>query len=141
MAKELFIDTNVLLKVFFREKNFQPVLEVLELIEKNEITGYLSTVTISEIVTIFGRKKQYVDLENTLSWLSKTFENVSASTEIAILAGHLKARYASNKSPLSFADSIIAASSILYDAPLITFDAEFNKIKELVIILPSEILQ
>ena len=104
MIRDLFVDTNVLLKVFLSEE-------------------------------------EYVDLDNILPWLSRTFEIVSVSTEIAILAGHLKARYASAKSPLSFADSIIAASSILYDASLITFDSEFNKIKELEISLPDEILK
>lgn len=141
MISELFVDTNVLLKLFFKEQGFQSVLKVLNLIEEKEITGYLSTVTVSELVTIFGRKKQYVDLDNLLPWLSKNFEIVSVSTEIAILGGHLKARYASAKSPLSFADSIIAASSILYDTALITFDSEFNKIKELEICLPDVILK
>jgi len=141
MIRELFIDTNVLLKVFFSEKDFEPVLKVLSLIEEKEITGYLSTVSVSELVTIFGRRKQYVYLDNILPWLSRTFEVVSVSTEIAILAGHLKARYASAKSPLSFADSVIAASSVLYDTSLMTFDSEFNKIKELEISLPDEILK
>ncbi len=141
MIRELFVDTNVLLKVFLSEQDFESVLKVLRLIEDKEITGYLSTVSVSELVTIFGRRKQYVDLDNILPWLSRTFEIVSVSTEIAILAGHLKARYASAKSPLSFADSIIAASSILYDTSLITFDSEFNKIKELEISLPDEILK
>ncbi len=43
--------------------------------------------------------------------------------------------------PFLSADSIIAASSILYDTSLITFDSEFNKIKELEIGLPDEILK
>ncbi len=141
MIRELFVDTNVLLKVFLSEEDFESVFKVLGLIEEKEITGFLSTVSVSELVTIFGRRKQYVDLDHILPWLSRTFEIVSVSTEIAILAGHLKARYASAKSPLSFADSIIAASSILYDTSLITFDSEFNKIKELEIGLPDEILK
>ncbi len=102
MIRELFVDTNVLLKVFLSEEDFESVLKVLRLIEDKEITGYLSTVSVYELVTIFGRRKQYVDLDNILPWLSRTFEIVSVSTEIAILAGHLKARYASAKSPLSF---------------------------------------
>ena len=57
MISELFVDTNVLLKIFFSEKDFQPVLKVLTLIEEKEIRGYLSTVSVSELVTVLWSQK------------------------------------------------------------------------------------
>ncbi len=40
MIRELFVDTNVLLKVFLSEEDFESVLKVLGLIEEKEITGF-----------------------------------------------------------------------------------------------------
>lgn len=131
MKDRIVVDTNVLLKVFFKEEGNETIVKFFEAIEQKEIAGFLSAVSLSEIVTIFSRREKIEELENVLEWLIRTFTIISVTPELSILSGYIKSKYSTAKSPLSFADSVIAASSLIYNATLVTYDSEFDKIKEI----------
>jgi|GEM_PF-1714432 len=131
MSEGFFIDTNILLRVFLKEERYEASFALLNAVGNHDVVGYLSSLTIGELVTIFDRRKKFVELERILALIAGVFVIVPVSTEIAILAGHLKASYTTKQSSLSFADSIIAAGSLIYNLPLVTYDREFDKIKEI----------
>lgn len=139
MVKEIFFDTNVFLKVFLNEDSIQPLIEIFKSVEEKRISGYLSIVSLAELVTIFVRKKDDKSLEEVITWLYRNFNIVQTTSEIAILAGHLKAKYSTSKSSFSFADSIIAASCLIYGTSFLTFDKEFDQVQEINKIEPSKI--
>ena len=64
MTKRVFIDTNIILDLFTeREPFFKPALKLFSLIENNEISGYVSALSFSDIFYIL---RKHVGKDNNL---------------------------------------------------------------------------
>ena len=135
--KRGLFDTGVLLKFFLGEKDKEIVRKLLDKVVLKEIEGFISVVTVSEIVTICIRDKKEFLMPTLLEFIHQNFAVVDTTSEIAVLSGYFKAKYSKGKRTLSHADSIILACAFIYGCTLITYDPEFKGVKEIEIIKPN----
>lgn len=105
-----------------------------------EIEGFVSTVTISEIVTICIREEKEALIPTLLEFIHQNFTTVDTTSDIAVLSGYFKAKYSKGKKTLSHADSVILACAFIYGCALTTYDPEFEGIKEVEILKADEFL-
>jgi len=138
--KRGLFDTGVLLKFFLGEKDKEIVRKLLDKVVLKEIEGFISVVTVSEIVTICIRDKKEFLMPTLLEFIHQNFAVVDTTSEIAVLSGFFKAKYSKGKRTLSHADSIILACAFIYGCTLITYDPEFEGVKEIEIIKPNTFL-
>ena len=138
--KKGLFDTGVLLKFFLGEKDKDIVRKLLDKVIIKEIKGFISVVTVSEIVTICIRDKKEFLIPTLLEFIHQNFAVVDTTSEIAVLSGYFKAKYSKGKRTLSHADSVILACAFIYGCALITFDPEFEGIKEIKILKPNGFL-
>jgi len=86
----VLIDTVVLLRFFLGEKGKEIVRELLAKIVSGEVRGFISTVTLSELVTICTRKGKEFLIPTIVEFLHQNFTVVDTNSGIAILAGCFK---------------------------------------------------
>lgn len=111
---DFLADTNFLIHVHQGNSIVEPFLDY-----------HFATSFITEI-ELLGNFSINKDQKNTLKLLLSEFLIIELNQQIKELCIELKQRY-----KIKIPDAIIAASSIIYNLPLITSDADFKKIKEL----------
>ena len=136
----ILVDTGVLLKFLLGEEGKETIRELLIKIVSGEVRGFISVVTLSELVTICIRRKKEFLIPTILEFIHQNFTIVDTTSEVAILGGYFKAKYSKKKETLSHADSILLACGFLYSCILLTYDSEFDKVKDVVIQTPEKFL-
>ena len=117
-GKELLIDTNIIIYLLQGNDEVEEILQGMQL--------YVSFITEWELYGLHGATKEYEkQIESFLS------ECLIISMNCNILQQY-KALRKSHKFKL--ADSLIAATALVYNVPLVTADQHFNEIKSLKLI-------
>ena len=111
----ILVDTNIVLYSIAGLKKIEPYI--------NEYNFSVSEITIIELLGVkeideftLQKRKEFIDLCPIYPY----------NTHIREIVIRLKQKYI-----LKIPDTIIAASALYYDIPLLTADKEFKKIKEL----------
>jgi predicted nucleic acid-binding protein len=138
--KKGLLDTGVFLKYFLGEEGKEEVGELLDKSITKEIEGFVSVVTISELVTICIRNKKEFLIPTLLEFIHQNFAVLDTTFDIGVLSGYFKAKYSKGKRTLSHADSVILACAFVYSCTLITYDPEFEGVNEIEILDPDEYL-
>ena len=136
----VLFDTCVLLTFFLNEDEADIVEEILKLTIKKEIVGFITASSIVELTTIFVRKNKEQVLVELMELLNQNFIILNTTQDTAILAGGLKAKYQKFTKGFSHVDAIIAASAIMHNCTVLTYDTEFNRVVEVQKKKPKEFL-
>ena len=88
----------------------------------------ISTVTLTEVLSL--ATLSVIKLRQYEQYL-RTFQIVSPDAAIAEEAARLRRKY-----PISITDALIGATALLWQVPLVTRDADFERIRELELIWP-----
>lgn len=129
-ADKIILDTCVLLEYFLNSKKAEEVEKLLDRIVSGNLEGYISVSTITEITTFFVREDSESRLPEVIDFLKNNLFILNTTTEIAFLAGTIKAKYQTREKGLSHVDAIICASAIMFDCIVITYDSEFDRVSE-----------
>ena len=130
----LVLDTFAFTMFFKKEPGYEEVKALLEDIENNRKTAFISAITLTELFYIFARYKEENFARAVLGYVkSSNIIVIPISGQIAEKAGELKFRYGGRriKKGLPIADCIIAATALEKDAMLVTSDDHYKKIKNL----------
>jgi predicted nucleic acid-binding protein len=114
-GNKLFLDTNILLYLLHGDDT------LVEVLDKKQI--YISFITELELLSFPGLNKK--DLKVVKDLLNECVI-IDVNAEIKNLAIDNRKLY-----KLKLPDSIIAATSLFLDIPLITADSDFKKVEEL----------
>jgi predicted nucleic acid-binding protein len=114
-GNKLFLDTNILLYLLQGDKT------LVEALDKKQI--YISFITQLELLSFPSLTKQET---NVIHELLKECVIIDINSEIKNLTIIYRQKY-----KIKLPDSIIAATSLYLDLPLITADADFKRIQEL----------
>jgi len=135
---KVLVDTGVFINVLKKEPNYENSVKFLEKIQRKGMEGFISAITIAEIISIFYR----ISEEETL--IAKTCIETFISEDrivpiikrIAEFAGKIKARY-----NISLGDAFIIATAILIGCKyLVSLDPEIKKIDLIEVKEPKELL-
>lgn len=130
----IVLDTYPLIQFFKDEEKAEKVRDVLVRIERGEIRGSISSLTVSELFYILARFKGSDFARIVLNYIKASNINViGVDTEIAEKGGEFKFIYGGkgSKKGLPIADAIIAATAWKEKAMLVTTDEHFGKIREI----------
>ena len=114
-GNKLFLDSNILLYLLQGDKTLAEVLDNKQI--------YVSFITQLELLSFPGLTKKE---SKVISDLLKECVIIDINAEIKNLTVSYRKSY-----KLKLPDSIIAATSLYLDLPLITADADFKRIEEL----------
>ena len=114
-GNKLFLDTNIVLYLLQGDKTLAEVL--------NNKQIHISFITQLELLSFAGLSRKET---NVINELLKECVIIDINSEIKNLTIHNRKRY-----KLKLPDSIISATSLYLDLPLITADGDFKKIEEL----------
>ena len=114
-GNKLFLDTNIVLYLLHGDKTLAEALDNKQI--------YISFITQLELLSFSSLSKKETKIINEL--LNECVI-IDINSEIKNLTIHYRQTY-----KLKLPDSMIAATSIYLDLPLITADADFKKIEEL----------
>jgi hypothetical protein len=123
-------DTNIIIDHL---RNIPRATSLLEEIENGSFEGYISTITILELMAAPKMTEQRFE---TIKALVEMFEHVPVDERIATVAGRYLAKYRASHG-LEPMDAIIAATASVNEAVLFTLNTKhFKFIEGLVIINP-----
>jgi predicted nucleic acid-binding protein len=120
------IDTGIFASVLNKEQGYQSSLEFLEKIRSRKIEGFISVITIAEIISIYQRvgEEETVIARASVEGLIGEERIVPVTKSIAELAGRVKAEF-----KVSLGDAFIAATAILIGCKyLVTLDPELRDV-------------
>jgi len=137
---KVVLDTYPLIAFFKDEPGAEDVQGILYKIEKGEIDGLVSSLTLSEIFYILARYMNVEFATPVLKYIKINLERISVSDEIAEKGGEFKFKCAKDKG-LPLADAIIAATAFKEKATLISGEEHFKRIEEIKVKTPQEFLQ
>ena len=134
------IDTGIFVQVLSKERGFQSSFDLLEKIKNKKIEGFISVMTIAEIISIFYRVGEGETAAAKASIQSLVGEDriVPITAELAESAGRVKAKF-----KLSLGDAFIIATAISIDCEyLVTLDPEIKRIDNILtkVKSPNELL-
>jgi len=137
---KVVLDTYPLIVFFKNELGAEDVQRILYKIEKREIDGLISSLTLSEIFYILARYMNIEFATTVLKYIKINLKRASVSDRIAEKGGEFKFKYAKDKG-LPLADAIIAATAFEEKATLISGEEHFKKIEEIKVKTPQEFLR
>ena len=126
--RNLVFDTSAILKVAHHYRGFQYVENLMKLVEKRTIKGYVNSVSFYEIISVLGLNNMQLAAHVITYIKNSGFEFIDATPESCKSAGMLKIKY--HFLNLSMADWVIVQSAIEKDAEIINEDKEWEKVKE-----------
>ena len=130
------LDTYPLMIFFKGEKGAEDVQKVLDRVERGEIEGLVSTLTLSEVFYILARFRGVDFAETVLKYIEVNLRRIAVSEGIARKGGEFKFRYGRG---LPLADAIIAATAAEEKAALISGEEHFGGMKEIEVKSPGDI--
>ena len=129
------LDTYPLMIFFKDEKGAEDVQRVLDKVERGEVEGLVSTLTLSEVFYILARFRGVDFAETVLKYIEVNLRRIAVSKGIARRGGEFKFRYGRG---LPLADAIIAATASEEKAVLISGEEHFGRVKEIEVKSPGE---
>ncbi|MCD5409950.1 MAG: PIN domain-containing protein [Methanocellales archaeon] len=117
--KTIVFDTMMLLKFFKGERGAKRTLDAMEKIERGEIIGAISTITLTEVYYILARKSKKRAEERYDYLVASVLEKVPVGVDVAKIAGEIKTKY-----PIPIADAVIAATAKFLETRYIFTDDE-----------------
>lgn len=121
------LDTYPLMIFFKGEKGAEDVQRILDRVERGEIEGLVSTLTLSEVY-ILARFRGVDFAETVVKYIELNLRSIAVSEGIAKRGGEFKFRYGGG---LPLADAIIAATAFEEKAVLISGEKHFGRVKEI----------
>lgn len=135
---KVVLDTKPLIKLFAREEGWEAVQKILSKIEVGEIEGVISVVTLTEIYYKYLQEKR-PDLANTRTEALRYaiyLKKLGIDEEAAVKAGEFKGKY-----NVSIADAFIAAAAYFENGIIISDDADFKRIPEVIVLTEKEFIK
>ena len=127
----ILFDSFAMLRFFYQEPGAGRVRELLKEAMQNEVPRLISAINVGEIIYIVQRRSgEKTKLQTLVKLKSLGFTILTCPNELIFRAAELKARFA-----ISYADAFAVASSIEYNATVVTGDPEFRQVEHLVKIL------
>lgn len=107
---KILIDTGVFVSVLSKEKSYENSLNLLEKVRQGRIEGFVSVMTVAEIISIFSRlgEEETIVAKASIESLVGEDRIVPVTKRLAEVAGKIKADYR-----MSLADAFIVATAIL----------------------------
>ena len=138
MAMKIFLDTNIFLSVLNQESSYEYSREILKSIHRGKMIGFTSVLCISEILAGFYVKGDEESAERALLDILSinNLKIVEIDLEIAKEGGKFRGKY-----KIKLPDALIASTCFLYDATLVTIDESFERIKEINVFSPNDLLK
>lgn len=125
-AKKILIDTGVFVNVLNKEKGFDSSVKLLEKIRSKKIEGFISVMTIAEIISIYSRlsEEETIVAKTSIENLIGEDRMVPVTKQIAELAGRAKADY-----KMSLGDAFIVAAAISINCEyVVSLDPEIRQV-------------
>jgi len=139
----LTLDTGIILAFIIQEsdKDLESLDKLFESIKTRKHQALISTITISEIFSVFsksGEAKKAVETMVSLKEIGLTI--VDVSEEIAKNGGVFKSKYSTAKKGFSYADAIILSTGLFTKSDaVLTYDHEFSGVSEIKGLKPEEL--
>lgn len=125
--------------IFFKdERGAEDVQRVLEGVERGELEGLVSTLTLSEVFYILARFAGVDFARAVLKYIEVNLRRIAVSEGIARKGGEFKFKYGKG---LPLADAIIAATAAEEKAVLVSGEEHFRGIKEIEAKSPRDLIQ
>ena len=123
--KEYVLDSYAVLAYLEAEPGSDRVRELLEAAKEGECHLYMCVVNLGEVMYITERERGLPKAQETLARIDELpVEIVNVDRSLTMAAAHLKM-----DCPIAYADCFAAALSQVKNAPLVTGDLEFRKVK------------
>lgn len=136
---KVLLDTNIIIRLLVKdhEAHYQEVLELFDLIEQGSIKPYLSNIVILEITYVL---QSFYNREG--DEVREVIEDLLELRGMSIIekTDTKKALSLQQKYKVKFTDCLIA-TQVMDGVTLITFDKDFNKIREIKSVVPADILR
>ena len=131
--KSVLLDTSALLAYFKEESSANEVAIYLSRIEQGSMLGYISCISITEIISIIGAKDPKAAYL-ILAYLEESpIRILSLGYSESKHAGDLKIKY--RNLSLSTADTLIIASAVLNNVDIVlTGDRVWKKVEEVKVV-------
>jgi len=133
----ILVDTGIFVNFLNDEANADFSEKLLEQIKNKKIEGLISTITITEIFSLYYKLNERVTAR-AKTYIESIIENqhiIPLFKPIAELAGKIKANY-----KISLGDSVIIATAILTGCNyLVSLDSEMKKVDLIEVKKPNEI--
>ncbi len=133
----ILLDTKPLIKLFAKEEGWEAVQKILSSVEEGEMEAAISVVTLTEIYYMYlqeGRedlgRNRVLDIRHAVYVKSLWIDE-----EMAIRAGEFKGKYG-----VPVADAFIAAAAYSEESIVISDDAHFKRIAEIVTLTEEDLL-
>jgi ribonuclease VapC len=124
-AGEYVLDSYALLAYLEAEPGSDRVRKLLETAKEGKCRLYMCVVNLGEVMYIVERERGLSRAQETLARVDELpIEVVNVDRPLTLAAAHLKM-----DCPIAYADCFAAALSQVKNAPLVTGDPEFRKIK------------
>ena len=123
---KVLIDTGIFVSVLNKEKGFDSSVDFLEKVRNNKIEGFISVMTIAEIISIYHRlgEEDTIIAKTNIENLIGEDNIVPVTKSIAELAGKVKADYR-----MSLGDAFIIATALSIDcACVVSLDPEIRQV-------------
>lgn len=124
-AAQYVLDSYALLAYLEDEPGSDRIGELLEMTEEGKCRLYMCVVNLGEVIYIVERERGLPRAQETLARIDELpIEIIDVDRTLTLAAAHLKM-----DCPIAYADCFAAALSQLKNAPLVTGDPEFRKVK------------
>ena len=124
-AGEYVLDSYALLAYFGAEPGAEQVRKLLEAAKEDKCRLYMCIINLGEVIYIVERERGLPKAQETLARIDELpIEIVNADRTLTLAAAHLKMGC-----PVAYADCFAAALARVKNAPLVTGDSEFSKVK------------
>ena len=125
---KILIDTGVFVSILNKEDGHESSVRLLEKVRTKKIEGFISVMTIAEIISIyrrFGEEETIVTKTNIESLIGED-RIVPVTKDIAELAGKVKAEY-----KMSLGDALIVATGAMIDCEyVVSLDPEMKQVDD-----------
>ena len=135
---KVLIDTGVFVSILNREKGSESSYDLLEKIRQKNIEGFISVMTIAEIISIYRRLGEEETIVARASIESLIGEDgiIPITKQLAEFAGNIKAEYR-----VSLGDAFIIATAVSIGCKyLVTLDSEIRAVNLIEVKSPKELL-
>jgi len=124
--KKFVMDSFAMIAYFENEPGAEKVAEILGLLMDQKAKGFMSIINWGEIYYCTMRIQGIEGAENVLTQFDKyPIQLMEADRELTYEAAKFKAKY-----KIAYADCFAAALSLKLNAPVVTGDPEFKKLKD-----------
>jgi len=136
---KVLIDTGVFVTILNREKGYESSFDLLEKIKRKKIIqGFISVMTIAEIISIYRRlgEEETIVAKTSIESLIGEDGIIPITKQLAEFAGKLKAEYR-----VSLGDAFIIATALSIGCNyLVTLDSEIRAVNLIEVKSPKELL-